>query len=107
MLGAAKSAQFQIPVQKSREASHNTLDEATFDLLHLSSLPDATIPYNSTSHIQPFADSIQKSSSTNSINKVIRTKVNDISSEICFKKIKKKTNERCRRNIIIYNKNWG
>uniref|UniRef100_A0A915PL08 VWFA domain-containing protein n=1 Tax=Setaria digitata TaxID=48799 RepID=A0A915PL08_9BILA len=59
-------------IGSSRDASL-ALDEATHDLLRLSSQP-ASVWYSSSSRLLPAADRIPKSASTTSMNKVIRTK---------------------------------
>ncbi|KHN81876.1 Copine family protein 2 [Toxocara canis] len=57
------------------DASQSMLDEATRELLQLSASPTAasSISYSSTARLTPAADQLQKSASTSSMNKVIRT----------------------------------
>lgn len=67
----------QSPARSSRDASL-ALDEATQDLLRLSSQPPSAW-YSSSSYPLHVAGHIPKSASTTSMNKVIRTKVITIS----------------------------
>ncbi|KAJ1348476.1 hypothetical protein KIN20_003779 [Parelaphostrongylus tenuis] len=61
---------------RSTQQSLTQLDEATLDLLRLSSEPDnfaAPIAFTSSKRINPAADYLPKAASTSSVNKVIRS----------------------------------
>uniref|UniRef100_A0A915A4T4 VWFA domain-containing protein n=2 Tax=Parascaris TaxID=6254 RepID=A0A915A4T4_PARUN len=76
-LDTAQSSQYSATSREvsGLRASHSALDEATRELLQLSALPAsaASISYSSTPKLTPAADQLQKSASTSSMNKVIRT----------------------------------
>ncbi|CAD5210381.1 unnamed protein product [Bursaphelenchus okinawaensis] len=59
------------PAQSNR-ISAGTLDEATMDLLRISDAP-STVSFSSTARLSPNSDILQKSASTSSMHKVVRT----------------------------------
>ncbi|PIO75522.1 hypothetical protein TELCIR_02436 [Teladorsagia circumcincta] len=62
------------PGSRSTQQSLTQLDEATLDLLRLSSDPDAgAVSFTSSRRVNPAADYLPKAASTSSVNKVIRT----------------------------------
>ncbi|KAK5977427.1 hypothetical protein GCK32_019574, partial [Trichostrongylus colubriformis] len=64
------------PGSRSTQQSLTELDEATLDLLRLSSEPErgAAVSFTSSRRINPAADYLPKAASTSSVNRVIRAK---------------------------------
>uniref|UniRef100_A0A7I5E7B1 ULP_PROTEASE domain-containing protein n=1 Tax=Haemonchus contortus TaxID=6289 RepID=A0A7I5E7B1_HAECO len=63
------------PGSRSTQQSLTQLDEATLDLLRLSSEPEAgaAVSFTSSKRVNPAADYLPKAASTSSVNKMIRT----------------------------------
>lgn len=61
------------PGSRSTQQSLTQLDEATLDLLRLSSEPEGPATFASLKRVNPAADYLPKAASTSSVNKVIRT----------------------------------
>lgn len=59
----------------------DNLDEATLDLLRLSTEP-TVVTYSANPRISPNADKLQKAASTNSMHKVIRTQVSTVTCKL-------------------------